>query len=95
MDIYYSSTSKFQPVPWSIVNISKIIVTILTVILDVIVILEHAFWKDEDKEVYGVDWVAPGLKIATYVSVADLNLKTVKNVFLTLPHFLIVNRFFT
>lgn len=88
MDFYYSYTNALAPVPWSPVNLSKIILTMLTIILDLVVILQNVFWKGDDKVVYTMDWVAPGLKIATYVSLTETLHNFFKCVCSILPRFL-------
>ncbi|XP_045485372.1 multidrug resistance-associated protein 1 isoform X2 [Pieris rapae] len=73
LEIYYILNSKERNIPWNIFNISKLILTILLIVLkfvDLGVTVHKASKVDE--EVFNVDFYAPVVKILTFVLAATL-----------------------
>ncbi|XP_045532540.1 multidrug resistance-associated protein 1 isoform X2 [Pieris brassicae] len=73
LETYYILNSKERNVPWNIFNISKLIITILLIVLKFVDlgVTVHKASKDEE-EVFNVDFYGPIVKILTFVLAATL-----------------------
>ncbi|CAK1540432.1 unnamed protein product [Leptosia nina] len=73
LDTYYILNSKEHNIPWNILNISKLITTILLIVLkfvDLGVTVHKASKEEED--VFNVDYYGPIVKILTFALAATL-----------------------
>ncbi|CAF4848492.1 unnamed protein product [Pieris macdunnoughi] len=73
LETYYILNSKERNIPWNIFNISKLIITILLIVLkfvDLGVTVHKASKEEED--VFNVDFYGPVVKILTFVLAATL-----------------------
>ncbi|XP_047509488.1 multidrug resistance-associated protein 1 isoform X3 [Pieris napi] len=73
LETYYILNSKERNIPWNIFNISKLIITILLIVLkfvDLGVTVHKASKEEED--VFNVDFYGPIVKILTFVLAATL-----------------------
>lgn len=74
LETYYILNSKERNIPWNIFNISKLIITILLIVLKFVDlgVTVHTASKEEE-DVFNVDYYGPIVKILTFVSNFELN----------------------
>lgn len=70
LDFFYIRNSLNRNIPWNILNISKLIITLLLVILT-ICDLGSAISRQSEIDIYPVDYYTPAIKIGTFVSKND------------------------
>ncbi|VVD06181.1 unnamed protein product [Leptidea sinapis] len=70
LDAYYILNSKERNIPWNILNISKLVITILLIVFK-FVDLGVAVHKssNEEEDVFSADYYAPLVKILTFFGV--------------------------
>ncbi|XP_038214940.1 multidrug resistance-associated protein 1 isoform X1 [Zerene cesonia] len=73
LDTYYILHSKEKNIPWNILNISKLIITILLIVLKFVDlgVTVHKSSKEEE-DVFNADYYCPIVKIFTFVLAATL-----------------------
>ncbi|ODM95243.1 Multidrug resistance-associated protein 1 [Orchesella cincta] len=66
LDVYYTFTNRSRQIPRSPLNVSKIMVTLLLIVLELLM-LKDAVFPSDDRYIYPVDLASPVIKIATYI----------------------------
>lgn len=72
LDIMWRMKSRYSDIPWSFINLSKFLIIILLVALsitDLVILLSMV----ENEDVFPVQFVTIGIKIATFVSIICLH----------------------
>lgn len=72
LDIFYMRNAMNRNVPWSWINVSKLVITVALVVLT-FVDLGMAIAKTNEPFIFAVDFYTPAVKIASFVRIILAN----------------------
>lgn len=71
LEVFYMRKSFSRNIPWSILNILKLIVNLLLIVLAFVDLVVAIYMWSSGKQIYAVHIVTPIIKIFTFVSISD------------------------
>ncbi|CAL8118382.1 unnamed protein product [Orchesella dallaii] len=66
LDVFYSFENRSRQIPKSPLNVTKFIITLLLIVLELLM-LKDAIFPTADRYIYPVELASPAIKIATYI----------------------------